>query len=129
MNFTVLSPGDNPVNNSKSDITDSNFGGNRKVTENIFESHDYTKARGGSVEVKENPVDETIKDIDDNEVVEIKGNGAMFITKSDKENQPIEDTDAVVIPNSIGPKRQRKPDKYNFSSTSIPVTNYEGEIS
>lgn len=131
MNDMTFSPADNPVNNSKSDIVDTNFGGNRKVTENIFEAHDYTKPRGGTSEVKENPVDETEKDIDEKEHKQIKllDTEANFIIKLESDNKPLEDTDPVINPNSIGPKRQRKADKYNFTSTSIPVTNYEGEIS
>jgi len=129
MNFTILSPLDNPVQNSQSDITDSDFGGNRQVTGNISETHDYTKSRGGASEIQENPVDETKKDIDDAEV-ELKlrfqqSNEADFIIKSDKENLPLEDTDPVIEPSTELPKRHRKSNPWNLNAKSV----YEGEIS
>jgi len=129
MNFTILSPSDNPVQNSQSDITDSNFGGNRQVTGNIAEAHNYTKPRGGASEIKENPVDETERDVDDAEV-DLKlrfqhSNEADFIIKSDKENLPLEDTDPVIVPSAELPKRHRKSNQWNLNAKSV----YESEIS
>ena len=129
MNFRILSPSDNPVQNSQSDITDSNFGGNRQVTGNIAEAHDYTKPRGGTSEIQENPVDETEKDIDDAEVALKlrfqRSNEASFIIKSDKENLPTEDTDPVIVPSAELPKRHRKSNQWNLNAKSV----YESEIS
>jgi len=129
MNFTILGPLDNPIQNSKSDITDSNFGGNRQVTGNISEEHNSTKARGGASEIKINPVDETERDVDEAEV-ELKlrfqhSNEAAFIIKLDKENLPLEDTDPVITPSAELPKRHRKSNPWNLNAKSV----YEGEIS
>lgn len=71
----VMSPNDNSVSDrsSSSSLKDRNFGGNRKVTENVQKDEDYTKPsmerRANMAEDAEekifNPVEETTKDIDD----------------------------------------------------------------
>ena len=53
----VMSPGDNKVQNSKSDTTDGHFGGNRKVTADVQNPQDYTKSTLDSRDKVENPED------------------------------------------------------------------------
>lgn len=60
----VMSPGDNKVQDSKSDTTDGRFGGNRKVTSDVQNPQDYTKSTLDGRDKVENPED-TTKDIDD----------------------------------------------------------------
>jgi len=71
----VMSPNDNPVSDRQgaSSLKDRNFGGNRKVTDNIQKEEDITKPslerRANMDEDTEerifNPVEKTTKDIDD----------------------------------------------------------------
>lgn len=104
----VLGPCDSPIQNDKSSITDTRFGGQRQViAKSGVSSTDYTKRSGVSNE-KKNPVDETTKDIDDlaslterkNEFTyqeekmdAQKGNESVAI-QSDSDLRPQEDTDA-----------------------------------
>jgi len=61
----VLTPGDSRVQDSKSDPANGNFGGNRKVTANIQRASDYTLPTTGNSEAPMNPVEETVRDVDD----------------------------------------------------------------
>jgi len=71
----TFSPNDNPVSDrsSSSSLKDRNFGANRKVTDNVQKTEDYTKPsmerRANMAEDVEekifNPVEETTKDTDD----------------------------------------------------------------
>ena len=63
----VLGPtnSSSPVHDSKSTAKDGNFGGNRQVTSNIQDAADYKKASTSSKLKVENPVDETVRDVDD----------------------------------------------------------------
>ena len=71
----TFSPNDNPVSdrNAAGSLKDRNFGGNRKVTDNVQKDGDYTKPsmerRANMAEDVEekifNPVEETTKDTDD----------------------------------------------------------------
>jgi len=61
----VLGPHDSPVSHSTTDLTDTNFGGARKVTAGIQNAADYTKRTNDLRDVKENPVDATTRDVDD----------------------------------------------------------------
>jgi hypothetical protein len=71
----VMSPNDNPVSDKTGAgaLKDRKFGGNRKVTDNVQKTEDYTKPsverranmRGNADEKIVNPVEETTKDIDD----------------------------------------------------------------
>ena len=63
----VMSPGDNKVKDSQSDAKVGNFGANRKVTDNVQKSEDYTKpslGRRSNVETEGIPAEDTTKDID-----------------------------------------------------------------
>ena len=123
----VLGPSDSPVNDSKSSMVDGNFGGNREVTSNISKSQDYKKPSGGAPNRVENPEDVS-KDIDEMTEAESrkrefsrreetsnrqKSNEADFISKTDSDNRPPEQTDAFE-PDSDPPKTRRSKDKYNF---------------
>lgn len=70
----VMSPYDNRVaEDDAGGLKDRNFGGNRKVTDNVQKSEDYTKPSterranmtGETDEKIFNPVEETTKDVDD----------------------------------------------------------------
>jgi hypothetical protein len=69
----TMSPNDNPVSTGAGSMKDRNFGGNRKVTDNIQKAEDITKPslerRANMDEDAEekifNPVEKTTKDIDD----------------------------------------------------------------
>lgn len=123
----VLGPSDSPVSSSKSSMVDGNFGGNREVTSNISKSQDYTKPSGGAPNKIENPEDVS-KDIDEMTEAESrkrefsrreetsntqKSNEAGFISKTDSDNRPLEQTDPFE-PDSDPPKTRRSKDKYNF---------------
>jgi hypothetical protein len=112
----VLGPSDSPVSNSKSDIVDGNFGGNRNVTSNIQKGQDYKKPSGGAPNKVENPKD-VVKDIDEMDEFEGRkvqeGNEADFITKTDSDNRPSEDTDAF-IPDGDPVKLRGPQNKYHF---------------
>ena len=128
MNFTILGPNDNQLKDSKSDMTASNFGGNREVTQNISKSSDYTKQGGGAPNQKVCNSDTAEKDIDEMEIIKYQCTfqKADFITKSDPENRPISDegSDAVKVPDD-GIKRHRKPNQWQFGTESVD----ESEIS
>ena len=114
----ILGPSDSPVNNSKSDTVDGNFGGNRQVTSNIQKSQDYKKPSGGASNRIENPKD-VIKDIDgipefDGSIVQ-ESTTNDFIVETDSDNRPLEDTDAFE-PDSDSPKIRRSKNKYHFGS-------------
>jgi hypothetical protein len=140
MNFTILGPNDSPVQNSKSDGVDGNFGGNREYSQ-TSDAKDYTKRAGSAPNKKENPVDKTVKDIDDMADPKArkrefsrreetsntqKSNEAGFITKSDKDNLPRMDegSDAVQVPEASVPKQHRKPNQWHLGTESV----YDGEI-
>lgn len=112
----ILGPSDSPVSNSKSDTVDGNFGGNRQVTSNIQKSQDYKKPSGAAPNRVVNP-ENVVKDID--EMDEFEGrkvqesNEADFITKTDSDNRPSEDTDAF-IPDGDLIKTRRSKNKHHF---------------
>ncbi len=133
MNF--FSPNDNPVQNSASDTTDGDFGGNREYTTGVQrKGQDYKKPVGGDVNSEENPVDETVRDID--EMTEPEARKREFSRRaetnnctehnterfheSEPKNIPSEDTDAF-IPDG---KHRRSRLKGHFGEGQ-----YEGEIS
>lgn len=148
MNFTVLTPSDTPVQNSKSDTVDGNFGGNREHSQ-TSDNKDYTKRTGSAPSKKENPVENVIKDVDsmansttrkrefsyqENKMDVQKNNEANFITKSDSDNQPPEDTDGFV-PDPTDPnfliKTRRSKLKGHFGDGPYDGSRgeYEGELS
>lgn len=122
----VLGPNDSPINSSKSDTVDGNFGGNREVTSNIQKSQDYKRPSGGTPNKIENPED-VVKDIDEMDEFEGRkvqeGNENDFITQIGGDNKPLEDTDPFE-PDSDSPKRRRSKNKYHFGDGQ-----YEGEVS
>jgi len=134
MNF--LSPNDNPVNNSSSDSSDGDFGGNRKHTTGVQrKQHDYTKVVGGNCNTKVNPVDKTTRDIDEMTDPSIRKrefsrraetNNHADLNKehfheADSGNRPSEDTDGTTVPDG---KHRRSKNKNHFGEGQ-----YEGEIS
>ena len=138
--MTVFSPYDNPVTESKSDMTATNFGGRREHSQTA-NGKDYTSRTNAAPDKIENPED-VVMDIDDlvneNEKKSEfsyqdvksdcqKGNEDNFMTKSDAENRPVvgEGSDPVVIPDTGNVKRHRKPNQWQFGTESI----YEGEVS
>lgn len=149
MNFIVLSPsgdgptGDRPLKESKSDITHSHFGGNREVSEDISSGKDYTqRATEKITSKKENPVDETVRDIDEMTEAESrkrefsrreetsnvqKNNEADWQTKSDADNRPRVDegSDAVQVPEVVEERVRRKANRWQYGSSNT----YEGELS
>lgn len=123
----VLGPSDSPVSSSKSSMVDGNFGGNRSISANTSKSQDYKSPGGGAPNRVENPED-VAKDIDEMTEAESrkrefsrreetsnrqKSNEADFISKTDSDNRPSEDTDAFE-PESDPVKVRRSKDKYNF---------------
>jgi hypothetical protein len=218
MNFTILGPSDGQLNDSKSDMVDGRFGGNRKVSSNqgkekFFIDSEYITVSGGAtisgVEIpgegfypvygysredlpyylkstfneekynlfnvlvasgvvneietgqvgfdgtgnylvvhghapnkKENPVDETIRDVDDmvgasekknefsyqEEKINVqKGNEAGWQTKSDPDNRPRmnEGSDAVQVPEVVEERQRKKANPWQYDTSST----YEGELS
>ena len=125
----VLGPSDSPVNDSKSSMTDGNFGGNRRVTSNIQKSQDYKKPSGTAPNKIENPKT-AVKDIDgikefDGSIVQ-ESNEDDFITQIDGDNKPLEDTDAF-IPESDRIKLRRSKNKYHFGPGQYDNNPNRGE--
>lgn len=118
----VFSPNDNPLTTGQSDATDARFGGHRKIT-STSKTQDYTSRTGASVDIKENPIEDVVKDIDDlsdskqrknefsrqEELSDVqKGNTADFMVAIDRENSPPEDTDAFEPDVDLVKKRRSK---------------------
>jgi hypothetical protein len=141
----TFSPGDNPLSSDQSAPTDAKFGGHREYSDTA-KAQDYTSRTGKAPNVKKNPVDDTIKDIDDmtdpnqrkrefsrrEETSNVQAsNEAGFITKTDADHRPPEDTDAIE-PENDPAKRPRSKVKGHFGSgqyDNMPNRGYEGEIS
>lgn len=132
----ILTPNDNTLADNASDMTDSNFGGNRKVTTGTQrKAQDYKKPTGGNVNAKKNPVDKVTKDIDDMtdaqarkrefsrraETWDRADHNKERFAESEPDNRPLEDTSAVVVPDD---KFHGDRLKYHFGEGQ-----YEGEIS
>lgn len=141
MNFNTLSPFDSQVKDSKSDTSATHFGGHREHSD-VSDAKDYTDRIKAAPNIKKNPVDKVVKDIDDmtdskqrkrefsrrEETSNVqKSNESDFIVKTDKENRPRMDegSDPVQVPEVDKPKRHRKPNQWQFGTESV----YEGEIS
>lgn len=109
----ILSPNDNQLADNASDITDSSFGGNREFTTGTQQkSQDYKRPVCGNSNTEENPVDETIRDIDD--MTDPKARKREFsrraetwdrsdhnkerFAESEPDNRPNEDTGGVIVP-------------------------------
>jgi hypothetical protein len=145
--------GDAPLARNQSDMTHSHFGGNREETDNISSPKDYTKRATEVVTTKkENPVDETTRDVDDmsdvNDNTDLdkhprakkrefsrraetedvqQSNEADWQTKSDPDNRPRMDegTDGVQVPEATDLRQRTKPNKWQYDTSNT----YEGEIS
>ena len=131
LNPTPSSNNAENLQESQSDMVDSKFGGHREVSD-VADDKDYTHRTGRAPNRKENPVDDTSKDIDEMTEAEArkrefsrreetsnvqKSNEADFITKTDSDNQPLEDTGAFepdpTDPNFLAKTRGSK-NKYHF---------------
>ena len=132
----ILSPNDNPLKSSSNDIKDQKFGGNREFTTGTQQKkQDYTKSAGVSPNIKENPVEETTRDIDSMsdpkarkrefsrraETADPADHNKEHFHESDPENRPLEDTNEVLTPDN---KFHGNKLKYHFGNGQ-----YEGEIS
>ena len=108
----ILNPSDTQITDS---VMAGNFGTNRKVqTGTQVKSQDYTKSIGGSSNIKENPVDDTTRDIDD--MSDPKARKREFSRRAetndhadhnkerfheiDSDTKPLEDNSAVLIPDN-----------------------------
>lgn len=106
-----FSPNDNPVSDNASDIQDSNFGGQRQFTKGTqVKDQDYTKKSGGAPNVKRNPVEKVVRDIDAMteaesrkrefsrraETADYRDHNKEHFHKTDPENRPLEDTTAFI---------------------------------
>lgn len=137
--FTVLGPTD-----VKTSTKDGDFGGNRSVSSNNTKAQDYKKPSGAAPNRKENPQD-VAKDIDEMTEAESRkrefsrrdetsdvqqSNESGFISKTDADKLPPEDTDAF-IPEADLIKLRRSKDKHNYGSgqyDNYPNRGYEGEL-
>jgi hypothetical protein len=143
MNFTILTPSDSPLQDDKSSMTDTRFGGQRKkLNTSVADSKDYTKRTGAAPNKKENP-ENAVKDIDDMANSEErkrefsyqedkkdvqKNNEADFIVKSDADGgrpRMDEGSDAVQVPEASDTKHHRKPNQWHFGKSG---SVYDGEI-
>lgn len=142
----TFSPGDNPLSSDQSEAKDGRFGGHREYSRTA-KDQDYTSRTGSASNAKENPYDVVTDDIDDmsdpnarkrefsyqEEKANVqKGNEADFITKSDADHLPSEDTDAF-IPDGDSLKTHRSKLKAHFGEgqyDNMPNRgpNYEGEV-
>jgi hypothetical protein len=153
MNFTILGPSEGNLSENKSDMTDARFGGQRKVvSKSVGDAKDYTKRTGTAPNRKENPVDETVRDVDDMSDVNDnfadptterakkrefsrreetsnvqKSNEANWQVKSDPDNRPRMDegSDAVQVPEVVEERVRKKANRWHYESSDT----YEGEIS
>jgi hypothetical protein len=149
MNFTILGPSDGQLKDNKSDMTDTRFGGQRKnLSKSVADAKDYTKRTGTAPNKKENPVDETTRDIDDlanekekksefsyqEDKMDVqKGNDSVAI-QSDSDRRPPEDTDAFTPDPSdpnflVKTRRSKLKNQFGDGQYDNPQGAYEGEIS
>ena len=140
-----LSPNDNQVVDNKADNFHTNFGGRRAVTKNKqVKDQDYTKPTQCAVDVKENPVDDVIRDVDD--MTDAKARKREFSRRaetndyadhnkehfhtSEPKNRPLEDSDPVIVPDE---KHHGPTIRNHFGSGQYNNNpnrgSYEGEIS
>jgi hypothetical protein len=142
MNFTVLTPNDSPLMYNKSDATHSNFGGQRqKLHIPVGDDNDYTVRKGDDPNTDQNPIDTSIRDIDEMSNLEERknrftqeeiksncqeGNDSLGI-QSDPENRPRMDegTDGIQVPSSVFRKQLKKTNKWQFAKSE----HYESEMS
>jgi len=140
----IFSPNDTPVKKNKSDISDSNFGGNRELSApSNFKGQDYTLRSQFCGDVKNNPIKTVTKDIDD--LADSKARKREFsrraetsaagdhnksrFSESDPENRPPEGMDVVIIPDEKYTGTKLKNQFGNGQYDTPNRRNYEGEIS
>ena len=141
MNFTVLGPSDGQLAENKSDMTDGRFGGHREVS-NVANAKDYTARSGDDPQKEENPVDETVRDVDEMTEAESrkrefsrreetsnvqKSNTAEWREQLDSDKRPRMDegSDAVQVPEVVEERQRKKANPWQYDTSST----YEGEIS
>lgn len=145
----TFSPGDAPLTSDQSSATDARFGGHREYSQ-VAKDQDYTSRTGKAPDRKENPVDDTIKDFDDmtdplqrkrefsyqEDKADVqRNNEEAFITGSDSDRRPPEDTDAFepdpTDPNFLAKTRRSKV-KGHFGEGQYDNNpnrgGYEGEL-
>lgn len=130
-----FSPNDTPLSDNASSIKDTSFGGQRQFTKGKqTKDQDYTKKSGGSPNVKENPVDEVVRDIDEMtepesrkrefsrraETASHKDHNKEHFHETDPENRPFEDSSNLIIPDG-----KKHGDKLR---NQYGEGQYEGEI-
>lgn len=129
----ILTPNDSPISNK---VTENvNFGINKAhTTGEQQKSQDYLKPSGGSPNTELNPVDETLKDVDDmsntktrkrefsrrHETQTTGDHNKERFHESDFNNRPKEDDSSVIVPDD---KHHGSVLKYHFGEGQ-----YEGEI-
>lgn len=135
------------LSEDQSSMKDDRFGGHREYSQTANDK-DYTGRAATNPNAKKNPQDTTI-DVDDLENVEArkrefsrrdetadcqKSNESDFITKTDKENQPLEEKRAFEPdpddPNFLVKKRGSKvPGHFGDGQyNNNPNRGYEGEV-
>jgi hypothetical protein len=138
-----FSPNDNPVSDNTSDIKDNNFGGQRQfTTDTQVKDQDYTKKSGGAPNVKRNPVEKVVRDIDAMtepesrkrefsrraETADYSDHNKEHFHETDPENRPSEDT-TVFIPDN---KKHGSKLRNHFGSGQYDNNpnrgTYEGEV-
>ena len=131
----ILSPNDSPLMDSVSDMKNKNFGAKRTFTTGVQQKdHDYTVSVGGSSNIEENPVDDSIKDID--AMTDPASRKREFSRRAEtndrsdhnkerfheisSDNKPLEDKSDVIVPDN----------KYHGSKLKNHFGNgqYESEI-
>jgi len=148
--ITLNPSGDKPIQDGKTEASDARFGGHREHSD-VANAKDYTARSSDDPQKEENPVDETIRDVDDmsdvNENFADKAarakkrefsrraetqdvqqsNEADWQTKSDSDHRPRMDegTDAVQVPEAKEERVRRKANKWQYDNSNT----YEGEIS
>jgi len=129
----ILTPNDSPISNEKT--KNVNFGINKSYTTGEQQkSQDYLKANGGSPNAKLNPVDETLRDVDDMsnantrkrefsrryETQTVGDHNKERFHESDSNNRPKENDGSVLVPDE---KHHGSNIKYHFGEGQ-----YEGEV-
>lgn len=130
----TLSPNDSPLEDTN-ELRDGNFGGRREhTTGKQVREQDNTKRSLGAPNVKDNPSEETARDIDEMsepesrkrefsrraETFDRRDHNKEHFHKSDPENLPSEDSSNNIIPDS---KKHGDKLKNHFGEGQ-----YEGEI-
>lgn len=134
-----MSPGDHPLTDDQSAATDTRFGGHREHSQ-VADAKDYTARTPTNVVKEENPVDETIRDVDDmtnaaekkrefsyqEEKINVQEGNEGIAIQSDPENRPRmnEGSDAVQVPEVVGERQRRKANPWQYDTSNT----YEGEI-